>query len=186
MGNALNAAIFSQTLKWEREIGTSNNPNDKGGWTNDGITYKHYIAWCYQVLGRMPSDEHFKSMTAEEIQKFYKRIWERLGCQNIDNILLATVCFDFCFNSAFGKREIQEVLQKLNYSITADNVFGQQTYAALNTAFKKYGYDLIDLILIYRLQYVSELVYSEISQMTFIKGWTNRIFDLRSHVQKNI
>jgi lysozyme family protein len=101
-------------------------------------------------------------------------------------MMLGIVCFDFCFNSEFGKREIQEVLQKLGYRIASDNVFGSQTYAALNSAFNRYGYNLIDLILTARLQYVSELVYRDQSQMTFIKGWFNRIADLRVFVQKYV
>lgn len=178
-------SIFNQTYKWEYEKGISDNQNDKGGKTNDGITYKHYTAYCQQVLGRSPSYEHFLSMSKDDVMKFYNRVWLRMGCDKIQNIILAGVCFDFGFNSEFAKREIQEVLQGLGYKIVADNIFGNQTITALNDAFNKYQYGLIDLILSARIAYVSSLVYKEISQLEFLKGWLNRIISWREYALNN-
>lgn len=171
--------IFKQTWKWEYERGISDNPNDKGGATNDGITYDHYTRYCMDVLGITPSYTHFLTMSMVEIFKFYQRIWERMGCHMIRNQVLAGICFDFGFNSGNGKREIQEVLQKLNYKIDADNVFGPATLSALNHAFFVHGEKLIDLILVARLTYMADLVYRDMTQIGFIKGWFNRVADWR-------
>lgn len=178
--------FFSKTYQWEYEKGITDNKLDKGGKTNDGITLSHYNAYCQEVLGRAPSYEHFVAMPKEDILKFYGRVWRRMGCDKIDNPLLAGICFDFGFNSGFAKREIQEVLQRLGFKITADNVFGNQTVTALNTAYKLHGYGLIDLIFAARITYVSELVYRENSQIAFLKGWLNRIMDWREFVLENV
>jgi lysozyme family protein len=177
--------IFQQTWKWEYEKGITDNPNDHGGKTNDGITFDHYSRHCQEVLGRPPQYSHFLTMSMTEIFKFYQRIWQRMGCHMIKNSVLAGICFDFGFNSGNAKREIQEVLQKLGYKIAADNVFGPATLAALNHAYSVYGEDLIDLIFIARLNYMSELAYREQSQITFIKGWFNRVADWRIFSKTN-
>lgn len=171
--------IFSKTYQWEYEKGISNHKNDLGGKTNDGITYDHYLAYCLPVLRRKPTPEHFESLTKGEIMQFYARVWLRMGCDQINNPVLAGICFDFGFNSGFAKREIQEVLIQLGYKIQADNIFGPQTIQALNHAHKLYRYNLIDLILSARLTYVTELCYRNITQLDFLKGWFNRIMDWR-------
>jgi lysozyme family protein len=178
--------VLKQTYKWEYDKGVTNNPNDTGGATNDGITYTHYQQYCQEVLGIMPHYEHFKAMSFADIMKFYNRVWVRLGCDKIKNEVLAGLCFDFAFNSGNGKREIQEVLQRLGYKIQADNVFGPQTIMTLNQAFEAYKADLIDLILIARLTYVSELVYTRRNQVTFIQGWFNRIADWRLFAKQHL
>jgi lysozyme family protein len=177
--------IFSKTHQWEYEKGITDHKLDKGGKTNDGITLGHYNAYCMEVLGRKPTDEHFLSMTKAEILKFYARVWQRMGCNKIENPLLGGICFDFGFNSAFAKREIQEVLQGLGYKIQADNVFGPVTIAALNHAHRQYKYGLLDLIFAARISYVSSLVYREYDQIAFLKGWLNRIFDWRELAKDN-
>jgi lysozyme family protein len=171
--------VLKQTYKWEYDKATTNHPDDTGGLTNDGITYDHYQRYCKELLGIDPNYDHFKKMPYADIMKFYNRVWVRLGCDKIKNEALAGLCFDFAFNSGFGKREIQEVLQRLGYRIQADNVFGPQTILTLNQAFDAHGADLVDMILIARLTYVAELVYMRRNQMTFIQGWFNRIADWR-------
>lgn len=176
--------IFAKTHEWEYEKGISDNKFDKGGKTNDGITYNHYNAYCFEVLGRQPTYEHFITMPKADIMEFYVRVWKRMSLDGIGNTLLAGICFDFGFNSGFAKREIQEVLQQLGYKIEADNVFGPKTISCLNDAYKKYGFGLADLILSARLYYVTSLVYKDETQFAFLKGWFNRIMDFRAFVLK--
>lgn len=176
--------IFAQCHKWEYEKGITNNPLDTGGATNDGITYKHYLAYCFEVLGIQPTFEHFKNMTQTEIIKFYERVWVRMGCHLIQNQVLAGCVFDFGFNSGNGKRETQEVLQGLGFSIDADNVFGPKTIATLNYAYRAFGADLVDMILIKRLSYVQEVVFKRNNQIAFIQGWFNRVQDWRNFAKK--
>ena len=179
--------IFAQTLKWEAEKGISDNPNDLGGATNDGITYKHYQAYCMEVLGIVPSFAHFKAMKPQEIMKFYDRIWRRLGLDGVENKVLAGNCFDFAFNSQYGKREIQFVLRDLGYTlIIVDNVFGPATVKALNDAFKQYGTDLIDMILMRRLNYLYNFIIRMPNQIEFVKGWMNRVTDWREFSKEHL
>jgi lysozyme family protein len=180
-------SIFEQSHKWERENGTTNDPADKGGWTNDGITYKHFYSNCKVVLGVEPTDDRFENMSLDDVKLFYNRIWERMMLDKVDNALIAGVCFDFALNSGYGKREIQEVLMIYGFPIAPDNIFGPKTIAALNKAVIVHGVAKVSKdILDQRLKYVQGLVKKTPSQVRFIKGWTNRINDWRNYANNYV
>lgn len=172
----LDKKIFQQTYKWEK--GFVNVEHDKGGLTNDGITYKFYVAWCSKVLGFPPNLKHFKKMTMTEKRKFYNHLWERLMLDKVKNPIVAAVCYDFCFNSGMAKREIQKVLQGYGYVLAADNILGPITIGTINRAIQDKGHLVVSLdILNARQQYVESLVERDATQAKFLKGWTNRIND---------
>lgn len=178
-------AIFQQTMKWEK--GFVNDPDDKGGMTNDGITWGHYQAFCREVLNRPPSFKHFKNLSLSDKRAFFNRIWLRMQCDKIKDITVAAVCFDFGVNSGFAKREIQELLQGWGHKFKADNIFGPITIGALNKAVEKMGTEaVVTAILDKRQDYVLSLDDRDPSQTKFIKGWTNRIDDWRAFAFQSI
>jgi lysozyme family protein len=163
--------IFKQTLKWEIEKGTTNNPLDTGGWTNDGITYVFYQNLCRTVLGVSPNKVHFATLTAAEVQAFYTYIWKYCRLDEVENMIVAGCCFDFAFNSGFGKREIQKVLQTYGFKLRADNVFGNISIGILNKAVQERGALKVCLdILDARQRYIESLIEKRPSQEVFRKG----------------
>lgn len=178
--------IFEQVYKWEYEKGISDNKNDKGGRTNDGITFKHYNQLCLKVLNRPPSVSDFESLSKDDIRRFYEYSYAVISCDKIESELLAGVCFDFAKNSAYGKREIQKVLQSLGYKLKADNIFGPITIGILNKSAKNEGIvKLCNAILDRRENYVKSLAEKDATQQDFLKGWLNRINDWRQFVIQN-
>lgn len=181
--------IFEQSYKWEVENGISNNPNDMGGATNDGITWETYLARCQIILNRRPTKANFLKLTKKEVKAFYFYIWKIVKCDQIENTAVAGACFDFALNSEFGKREIQEVLRD-DYGYTqvkADNIFGPVTIGAINYAVKQFGAkrvtgDIFDK----REAYLRDLVKRKPSQQGFADGWTNRIESWRDFTNKII
>ena len=169
---------FEQSYKWEVEKGLTNERNDKGGLTNDGITLERFNQVCKKVLGCKPTDERFKALTKDEVKRFYAYSFKMVGCDKIENEIVAAVCFDFALNSSKGKREIQKVLVGLGYKLTIDNIFGEKTIRCINRTAKIAGpYKLCSKILEARQNYVNSLVLKDESQRRFLKGWTNRIED---------
>lgn len=182
----MESKYFEQSYKWEAEKGLSDNEADKGGITNDGITWKRYEQVCKRVLGVKPTRERFEQLTKQEIKQFYDYSFKQIGFDKIDNKVVAAVCFDFALNSAFGKREIQKVLQGMGYILKADNIFGPVTLRILNRAVRIEGaYNVCWAILVARQRYVESLVVKDESQRVFLKGWTNRIEDWKQFVLAN-
>lgn len=179
--------IFEQSYACEYEKGTSNAKNDKGGLTNDGITWDNYFARCKIVLNRRPTKAHFKALTKAEIKAFYRYIWDLMQLDNIKSPVVAGICFDFALNSKYGKREIQEVLHD-DYQYTrvkADNIFGPITIAAINYAVSQFGSKRVATdILDKRQRYLNSLVKADKTQENFINGWTNRVESWRDFTAK--
>ena len=121
-------------------------------------------------------------MKKDDILKFYRRIFNRCQCDKIQNLAVAAACFDFAVNSQYGKREVQRVLRNgFKKDISADNVFGSLSIAAINdvAATKESAAKLVNAILDARQAYVNRLVEISDSQEKFLKGWRNRINDMR-------
>lgn len=95
-------------LKWEG--GYVNNPNDKGGATNKGITQGTYNSWLISQ-GQQRKDVKFISQSeVEEI--YYKNYWLKAGCQNMSK-KFAVLSFDTAVNMGVGR--VREFLQAADY-----------------------------------------------------------------------
>ena len=95
-------------LKWEG--GYVNNPNDKGGATNKGITQGTYNSWLISK-GQQRKDVKFISQSeVEEI--YYKNYWLKAGCQNMSK-KFAVLVFDTAVNMGVGR--VREFLQAADY-----------------------------------------------------------------------
>ena len=179
--------IFKQALKWEQEVGLTNDPADKGGVTNDGITWEHYFALCKRILNVVPTLAHFKTLTEVEVHAFYAYSFAEINCDKITNTVVAAVCFDFALNSLYGKREIQRLLKGLGYTLNADNEFGPVSISAINRATETMGAAaFVNAIMDRRVAYVQQIVKRDSTQKKFLAGWLNRIADWRNWAHLNI
>lgn len=138
---------FDKMLKFVllREGGYSNNPNDKGGETNKGITYQTYNS--YRKSKGLPI-KSVKYITDEEVRDiYYNNYYKASGADKIQNPKLAAYVFDTAVN--MGVSRAKELLAKSGGDL--------KTYEQLR-----------------RNKYKQFAEYDS-SQQRFLQGWNNRI-----------
>jgi len=95
-------------LKWEG--GYVNNPKDKGGATNKGITQNTYNAWL-RSKGQNLKD--VRNITDSEVKEiYYNNYWLKAGCDKMSEIF-AILCFDTAVN--MGVSRVSEFLKAAEY-----------------------------------------------------------------------
>lgn len=98
-------------LKWEG--GYVNNPNDKGGATNKGITQSTYNAWLQSKKQNLKDVRH---ITDEEVRQiYYNNYWLKAGCDKMSE-KFAILAFDTAVN--MGVSRVQEFLKYAKYTST--------------------------------------------------------------------
>jgi lysozyme family protein len=98
-------------LKWEG--GYVNNPNDKGGATNKGITQNTYNAWLQSKKQNLKDVRH---ITDEEVRQiYYNNYWLKAGCDKMSE-KFAILAFDTAVN--MGVSRVQEFLKYAKYIST--------------------------------------------------------------------
>lgn len=111
----MNSDIFQKALsfvlKWEG--GYVNNPNDKGGATNMGITQYTYNSLLVSQ-GKTRKDVKFISF-AEVKEIYYKNYWLKTGCDKMTKVF-AVICFDTAVN--MGISRVREFLKIANWTDT--------------------------------------------------------------------
>lgn len=137
-------------LKWEG--GYVNNPNDKGGATNKGITQYTYNSWLVSQ-GKPRKDVKF--ITQQEVEEiYYKNYWLKANCNNMSKIF-AVICFDTAVNMGVGR--VTEFLKVAQWK-DVDKFLNAREYKYRE--FATYG-----------------------TQKIFLKGWLNRLNDLRTFIK---
>ena len=89
---------LSFILRWEG--GYVNNPSDKGGATNMGITQYTYNSWL-KSLGFASRD--VRHITRSEVEQiYYKNYWRKAGCHNMSP-KFALLAFDTAVNMGLAR-----------------------------------------------------------------------------------
>lgn len=102
--NDLFKKALAFVLKWEG--GYVNNPDDKGGATNKGITQNTYNAWLKSQC--LPLKD-VKNILNEEVEQiYYKNYWLAAGCDKMDKVF-AVLVFDTAVN--MGPNRAKSFLQ---------------------------------------------------------------------------
>jgi lysozyme family protein len=174
--------IYSTIFFLKHEGGFSDDPADKGGATDYGISLRFLQSlpdtdgdgWLDGDLdhdGDVDVDDiHFlDKVTALEI--YEKQFWDRYRYSEIQDQSIATKIMDLCINMGAGAahRIVQNAVC-VHKIIKVDGILGSGSLAAINSIDGKW---LISEICHYAAQY-----YYSLSQPKFIKGWLNRAYDL--------
>ncbi|MDK1388851.1 glycosyl hydrolase 108 family protein [Sinorhizobium sp. 8-89] len=157
-------------MKWEG--GFVDDPDDRGGRTNRGITQKVYNDWR-RGIGQPSRD--VKQIGDEEVQAIYDgNYWIPAGCDLLRrNLDLAQ--FDTAVNMGTGRaiRILQEAV-----GTRVDGQFGPTTKRACDAC------DLGTTLTHYTQ--IREGLYRRFSeapgQSKFLRGWMNRLNDLRREI----
>lgn len=95
-------------LKWEG--GYVNDPDDKGGATNKGITQGTYNGWL-KSKGLQSKDVKF--ITSDEVAKiYYQNYWLKAKCNTMSKFF-AVICFDTAVN--MGVSRVSQFLKYAEY-----------------------------------------------------------------------
>ena len=169
----------------EREGGYVNDPQDRGGETNYGITKK--VANKNGYVGDM------KKLPYEFAFNLYKKsYWHTLRLDEISKISekLAVQLFDFGINSGIANAGhcLQVVLNVLNqkqdiyHDLVTDGIVGSKTIVAINKFIEhrqEQGlHVLIEAIRAQRISFCIDIAVNDESQEKYQFGWLHRIVNL--------
>ena len=160
-------------LKWEG--GFVDHKNDKGGATNMGVTIATWRQNGYDKDGDGDIDvADLKLLTKQDvINRILKpHYWDRWKADQIISQPIANILVDWVWGS--GKWGI--VVPQRLLGLQADGVVGQLTIAAVN---KQNPVDLFARIKAARVEFLNNIVKNDPSQRVFLKGWLNRLNDLK-------
>lgn len=174
---------FNDCLKFvlSMEGGYCDNPSDRGGATNCGITqgvYDEYRTSSSQF--RMP----VVGISADEISAIYRsRYWKPVCGDNLPRGL-DLVVFDSAVNH--GVRQASKFLQRA-LGVDDDGIIGNKTIAAVHSddAAGMTAHVIGD-ILDQRTDFYDNLVQRDNKQKVFLKGWLNRITHLRKELNNGL
>lgn len=155
--------LYAPILK-KLEGGFVNNPADKGGATNMGVTLVTFKAY----YGGDKTIYDLKNITDEQWTRIMKVYWDTCKADKIANQSIANLVVDWHVNSGLlGRKGVQECL-----GLVSDGIFGPKTLAALNSAPQKCVFcKIMDA----RKEFYRKIVAKSPSQIAFYKGWMNRL-----------
>lgn len=135
-----------------KEGGYVNNPHDKGGSTCRGITQAVFNEFRKSMDMPILSVLHIEP---EEVAKIYKeQYWIPAGCDKLEDGKYACVIFDLAVNSGVSRAKKFHLIAKGN----------------IETLFKL------------REEFYNRIVKNNPPQKVFLKGWMNRIADLKKYI----
>lgn len=150
----------------EREGGYVDNPADRGGPTNHGITRKTLSA----SRGHEATAEDVAALTEDEARRIYRTEFVlRPGFHRIEDPDLRAQVIDagVLHGTGWAARRLQEVA-----GVTADGLIGPITLKAVNFAGKVDG--LARRFTARRLKKIARIVRHDSTQLPFLVGWTDR------------
>ena len=159
-------------LSWEG--GYVNNPDDKGGPTNMGVTLSTYSRYCRYKAYPRPTIERLQNLPMDTWHEIFKIFyWNVCRADEIENQAIANLVVDWFWCS--GKWAIKYTQQVLG--VEPDGVVGPITLAALNS--------MSPLPLFTSLWNRRELHFKALAhrkgQGQFLKGWLNRLHSITYH-----
>ena len=138
------------------EGGFVNDPTDRGGATNRGITMATWRAYCTRK-GKPATIQTLKAMTQSEWTEIFEtQYWDKCKADLIADQSIASAI-----------RALQMVL-----SITAEGAIGPQTLKAINSCPPRTIFEALKQA---RLKHLNNIARLHPSQRKYLRGWTNRV-----------
>ena len=169
-------SLFYSTLPMvlNYEGGLVNNPKDKGGKTNMGIT-KGFLDTYKKKSGVKVDD--VENLSQGDVVKLYKAEWDIFGFGKLDNTDVMKLIYDFSVNSGpkTAIKYLQQSLNKKGHNLQVDGYIGKKTNDAVNAVDEQWLKDEIQKA---RAEHYDSIVDNNSEQKEFIVGWFNRLNDI--------
>jgi len=164
--------LTPKILKWEG--GFVNDPSDKGGATNKGVTLSTWKQCGYDKDGDGDIDcDDIRLLSVDDaslvLKKYY---WDRWKGDWILNQSVANILVDWVWGS--GKWGIV-IPQRILY-LKEDGIVGNMTLNAVNNIDPAKFHQQIKQA---REEFLRDIVIRDESQSRFIQGWLNRLNDFK-------
>lgn len=177
-------------LKWEG--GFVNDPTDRGGATNKGVTIATYEAYCRQKGLPRPTVEQLKNIPDAHWRDIIKTMfWDKWHADDIHSQKVANILVDWVWLSGVhGIKKPQALL-----GVKADGIVGNKTLSAVNFADPE---ELFAELYKERVKFINAIVARSVAayekkigrpatekellkhtQKRFAKGWLNRLAEIK-------
>ena len=172
--------LASFLLSWEG--GFVNDPKDRGGATNKGVTLATWRKVGYDKDG--DGDIDVSDLKLISVDDAVKRVlkpyyWDKVCGDKINSQAIANLMADWAYNSG-ASRPVKAVQTLLK--CVPDGIMGNKTLGAIN------GYsnpqELFNRLWNERRAFYQGIVARNPSQSKFLKGWMNRINGITYHYLK--
>lgn len=164
--------LVPHILKFEG--GFVNDPDDLGGATNKGVTFKTYKLYRNRKGLPIPSVGDLKRLSNDEFTDILKTMfWDACKADIIVSQSVANAIVDWAWHSGTttAAKEIQRVL-----GVKADGIIGDITLSAINS---QSPLPLFGKIKAARVKYIERICKSRPVNQKYYRGWMNRINDLQ-------
>jgi lysozyme family protein len=160
------------------EGGYVDDPQDRGGATNMGITQATLAAW----RGRAVTKEEVKALTEEEAKEIYRSRY--FSAPKLETLAapIQPLAFDMSINHGPGGaiKLIQQTLKNMGYPCGVDGGIGPNTRGCLERAIADHGWEAVNnKIVDERVAFYRRIVARDESQRRFLHGWLNRAESFR-------
>ena len=177
-------------LKWEG--GFANDPTDRGGATNKGVTIATYEAYCRQKRLPRPTVEQLKNIPDAHWRDIIKTMfWDKWHADDIHSQKVANILVDWVWLSGVhGIKKPQALL-----GVKTDGIVGNKTLSAVNFADPE---ELFAALYKVRVKFINAIVARSVAayekkigrpatekellkhtQKRFAKGWLNRLAEIK-------
>lgn len=165
-----NLAILAPFIL-SHEGGFVNDPLDRGGATNKGVTIATWrqVGYDKDGDGDIDVDDLKKITDTDAVERVMRpHYWNRWKADRITSQSVANIVVDWVWAS--GRHGITQVQQLLG--VKADGIVGENTLAAINAQDPR---QLFDRIKAARVAFIEGIVARNPSQRRFRKGWLTRL-----------
>lgn len=164
--------LIPHILKFEG--GFVNDPDDLGGATCKGVTYKTYKLYKKRKGLPEPTIDDLKNLSDEEFTDILKTMyWDNCLGDRIESQSVANAIVDWAWNSGTrtAVKEVQQIL-----GVKDDGILGNITLAALNS---RSPLPLFGAIQTARKFYIESICIARPKNKKYRQGWVNRINNLQ-------
>ncbi|HGC4035285.1 TPA: glycoside hydrolase family 108 protein [Escherichia coli] len=162
------------------EGGYVNDPNDRGGETNMGITIATWRAHAPIDLGIEATSSTLRNMTKEQAEIiYYNHYWEPKGFCKLENTKVALMVYDWTITSGRAVKQIRKMLHdEYNNRLIVNNIMDDDMIHCINAVEDQE--QLLSRIAEIRKDYYRSLTITNgepNAQIKFLNGWINRVDD---------
>lgn len=167
---------YTRTAKIEG--GWADDPADRGGKTNRGVTEATWVNY-WRSRNQLPPCPIRDATEQQTKQVLHDEYWIKSRCDKVGEVssaYLAAHLFDACVHHGQqrGQMLLQQALNYLGASLVVDGIIGAKTLAQIK-AYTAYHDALIASMMFQRAQYFDSIFKSNPSQAQYKRGWFRRL-----------